>query len=254
MIVAKAEIGSCPDGVTKDQCENLARTYMVALLKNWQILSDYQLAWNDGRLSCFTSLSRRDSFKPEFSSEWGNEALSNLIDAGFSQPVWTVLDNETEEELDGLQGSKALVLFTHFLDKQSPLMSIPVSCPIALYTLLITDSEREDLYSWASQYRSIDKIEMGTHEQQLLEHLHPFTNELFRQGQLLCSCIEQRLGVPTYLFIHLPSEAHSQYNESATLDVCPGCRTPWDMQKLTQTQPLFEYSCTACKLVSAANP
>src|ERR1700723_1484583 len=147
MIVAQVSFGPCPKHLDRDGFEDLVSQYMTALLRNWQILQDYNFAWQDGNLSGVSCLPRRDAVHPKFLSDFGRETLTVLTNANCI-PQWQLLDNESLEELEAWDSSASFVLFTHHLFKSSPLICLSSCTPIALYKVPVSDRIRDRIFVW----------------------------------------------------------------------------------------------------------
>jgi hypothetical protein len=159
MIVARCNFGPPPPHLEKDKFVDLSQSYVVCLLRNWQILGHYDLSWCSGHLWCYAPVSRRNSVDENYLSDWGKTQLAELKLQALANPALEILDDETPEEIDDWQGDNAFVLSTNFLDEMSPLVSLTRSFPVALYCLPISDQDREDAYSWAGEYETTRFLE-----------------------------------------------------------------------------------------------
>ena len=223
---------------------------MAALLRNWQILQDYILAWQDGKLSCFGCLSRRDGLKPDFLSQFGRKALEALAEAN-CVPKWQLLDNESFEELDAWDSTTTLVLFTHHLFRNSPLICLNSHAPIALYKVPISDLIRDRIYVWAHKYQNSDGlwISSGDLEASAYQQLSDPRSGLSTEGRELCYSIEEATGISTYYYLYLASNDSQEIAQTVAASddqVCPGCTSAWDRPRAG----FFGLQCGNCRLVS----
>ncbi len=251
MIVSRCNFGPLPTALEKGKFEDLVQVFAISLLKNWQILGHYDLAWNEGSLWCYAPLSRRNSFKETYLSNWGKSTFSELV-ANSVQPSWEILDDEAAEEIADWQREKEFVLFTHFLDESSPLVSLTSSHPIALYSLPISDATREEAYSWAIEYREFDSKFMSTFtslELACYRQLAEVNSAVSAKGRELCSIIEKASKIPTYYYLH---RYWGSMQELTLGRPCPGCGRDWMIHTVDSHNGFYDFCfrCSSCRLVS----
>jgi predicted nucleic acid-binding Zn ribbon protein len=252
MIVAQISFGLCPNHLDREQFEDLVESYMAALLRNWQILHDYILTWQDGKLSSFSCVSRRDALNPAFLSGFGRAALAALAEAN-CVPKWQLLDNESFEELDAWDKTTTFVLFTHHLFKNSPLICLNSHAPIALYKVPISDLIRDRIYVWVHKYQNSDGlwISSGDLEASAYQQLSDPRSGLSAEGRELCNSIEETTGISTYLYLYLASNDSQEIAQTVAVSddqVCPGCSNAWDRPRAG----FFGLQCGSCRLVTNA--
>ena len=262
MIMARANFGRRPANVEQDEFEDLVHTYMAMLLHNWQILHDYNLAWLDGQLQCYSSLPCRDSVGGAYSSRSVEQALEKLRIIGAQMPEWELLDNGSDEELKQWQTDTSFVLYSHFLDKSSPLMCMSAKCPVAICRTSLSEELREDLFRWTGEYRAIDKLWMSSGELEIAAYTQmcEIDSALSQGGRQLCSLIEKATEVRTFYYQYRNwgrlSNARNSEDVWPELRVCPGCGADWKRRALQppglRSRNFFDFAfkCDDCRLVS----
>ncbi|MBS1956585.1 MAG: DUF2310 family Zn-ribbon-containing protein [Cyanobacteria bacterium SZAS-4] len=266
MLMARVKFGKCPSAIDTIVFDDLAHTFMAALLRNWQILHQYDLCWLDDQMFAYTLLPTAAPPEPQYFSEWTNQALNKLLETGAQIPLWELLDDRGSDELLSLDADTTFVLFTHFLDKHSPLMCLKSVTPVAPYIIPKTVEVQDEFYSWTNTYRDIDSLWMsssGALESAMYALLSNPSSELSKQGRALCKYIESVTNRPAYYFLFTDMEKKREWKSSMRtednraveiddLSKCPSCSESWIRQSLIE-QPkfrdLFYYQCHPCRLI-----
>jgi len=252
--MARVTFGLCPKDIDKDQFENLAHGYLADLCKNWQILGKYELAWFDGRLMGYASLSRRDAFETEHMSNWAKRSLAEIVGAIDHTPTWEMLDDGSEEELASWKATQSLVLFTHAYSYASPVRCGGTGIPVAVYRIPISQSDREDLLFWAQEYRACDSLWLSSRDLEIpaYKQLVEPSSGLSKRGHELCKKIEASTQVPAYYYLNRYWGRSANYEASRP---CPGCAGSWLSPDPTPQEEKswwnFQFKCDHCRLVGS---
>jgi predicted nucleic acid-binding Zn ribbon protein len=139
-------------------------------------------------------------------------------------------------------------LFTHYLNRESPLRCGNCFAPIPLYRIPhIQDEEYLDVHQWEADYKACDTLQMHIRtgerfgERQMFQH----DSSLSRRGRELCVRIASLTRRPTYYYLHKVRARSSAEEERRR---CPNCNGQW---KLGKRWHLFDFRCDQCLLLSA---
>lgn len=251
-MLAELRFGPLADdpAMREEQVESVD-DYMSLLIKNGQVLGESLVANCESEYRLFVELSRRNALTLEAHSSWGKEARETVVALLGAEPELILLDAEAGAEEAHWEGSSSLVLFTHFLDTNSPLVRGNDVKPVAVFTLPLPDSEREYLGAWAWAYRAHDAVwfHSGDLETVAYKQLAEPTSGLAEEGRALAKQVEDATGIPTYYYLLRYWGRRSGENTRP----CPGCGRPWEQNEEVESgRELFTLRCESCRLVSDA--
>lgn len=205
------------------------------------------------RLEAYVQIPASDAFDDRFASEWTTKALKGFQEAGLSGPEFVEIDgHEAGTEACGCHNWSSLILFTTYVQ-----LSPPVSCgdcfrPIPLYRLPRFESgEFNEVIIWQSNYQACDTLFMnsGAGERFGYRQTSRVDSALTRQGRDLCKHFEDKIGKPTYYYLH------RYYRRSDAIEaarLCPGCGGAWKLPGAWHDR--FDFKCDNCRLISVVAP
>jgi predicted nucleic acid-binding Zn ribbon protein len=234
----------------QNQVRDLVERFACACRKNGQVLGPhFPIVQKKTTINLFLSLPERTSLATSHHNRWIRSVLKKIKAAGTSGPILMSRGKD-------LSGSSACncrrhstyILFTTYLERQSPLRCGNCFLPVPLYRIMPwRDHEFSDVLSWESNYRSCDRqyIDSGTCERFGLRQTTNLQSALSKDGRNLCSQIEKRNRKPVYYFLHHPSGR--SYRKELTRR-CPSCGQEWRLK--ATWHDLFDFRCDRCRLVS----
>jgi predicted nucleic acid-binding Zn ribbon protein len=206
---------------------------------------------NEAGYEVYTTLPEPESLADRHASRWVREALERLPTVGLGPPRTTVLGTNPEVgSADECARPSAYILFTHRVDKVSPLVCGDCFLPAPLYR--IPDPRdgggREDAVLRQLDYQRCDSlwIGSGTGEQFGRREMARLDGSLSEHGRRVCEWVNAGTGVPTYYY---PYRAEGGSRQTELRRRCPGCRgrrllaEPWHIGA-------FRFRCDTCRLLS----
>lgn len=235
----------------EEKAEVVVGDYVSSLLNNGQIIDNYYLTWMNAILYSHVFLSRPDSLKKEYHSEWGKMNLSKVTDYFRHKPEWTIKDDDIETEYVSWESADFLYLKTHAFENCSPIFRGNDGEPIPPYLIPISDQEREYIKFWADSYYHHDHIWIGSGqlEMQAYKQLADPKSEVMEFALDHCKNIENATGKPTYCY--LMRYFGRKQNEENRL--CPLCGSKWRTENQNKESANFwefHFRCDKCRLVS----
>ena len=232
--------------------------YLAALTRNGQIDKTYDVVPWQGQSVAYVNALGHKAESRRFHSIWGKEYLKQVCEFFRQKPVWTCNEDFPLKRNATWKDAPFLYLFTHLFDQESPVCRGDNGMVIPVFTLPITDLEKEYLYAWMYRYRDHDAVWMGSDELEIPSYrlLAEPDSGLSTTGREHCSIIEKATGVPTYYF--LMRYYGREYAEEKARR-CPGCGKPWfvkNPEKESYNKPFwkFDFMCKTCRLVSNCGP
>lgn len=140
--------------------------------------------------------------------------------------------------------SGALVLYSTYSNRVSPIDCLDCALPVPLYRLphLKEEQEHWTLSSWGQSYQTLDQLYMDSWWGERMAY-HQLSNP--RAGFIKHSCeiareLEEKVGKPVYVFrLH----AYKEWDET-----CPLCKREWVWHNTPRS--LFHFKCDGCRLIS----
>ena len=230
----------------------LFEEYLVALLKNGQVHRHYLVCRHP--LSAYIDVSSPNALEPRFLSSFGKSARRRLRAAFGTYPSCRLVEARPSNRARTWRTVEALYLITDAFDTNSPVRApkLPQGAPV--YSLPIPEDVREELLSWAADYRDHDRIWLtsGALELPAYKELCVVTSKLSKRGRKLCSLIERTTGKPTYYYV----KRYYAYTRGEGRRRCPSCGRRWrierDLSPDATTFWHFNFCCRGCRLVSHA--
>jgi len=251
MYIAQVKFGKANTQSNKDDIENIAESYLASLFHNGQLCGKYVLGWIKNCLTAYVYLARPDAFKMDFQSKWGKNDLMKLSKVSGTVPIWKLLSDDIPKRFESWKTAPSLCLNTTWLMHTPPVVRTDTGTPIPAYLLPLSETERDEIYSWAYSYRDHDSIWTGSGclEIPAYKQLVEPTSELSKQGRNICMTIEKATGIPTFYYLF---RYWGRKNETASRK-CPGCGKKWMVKSKEEPKKSFwdfPYQCKKCRLVS----
>ncbi len=226
----------------------VAESFLSALEKNGNLNGEYVFDWTSDHLRATAYAASEEALESKAYSTSVEEAYAVVLQCSTRPPTLEVVGiGKRRVRWDN---AAALYLFTHALDRASPVCAGDDGSPIPLYALPISERDREDLCSWASAYRHHDMIALlcGDLEIPAYRQLADPESGLSRTGRQLCQTIETATGLPTYQYLHRYWGRRSEVEVSRS---CPGCGASWK-KDAGEGHGLawFDFLCSGCRIVS----
>jgi predicted nucleic acid-binding Zn ribbon protein len=143
----------------------------------------------------------------------------------------------------------SLILFTTFLDDESPVRCGACFGPIPLYRLPGTTEtgNHQQLLWWQDTYQALDWLFIGTGAGERFAHgqLARHDSELSKEGRALARKLEKQTRLPVYYYL---SKHVGRSDRAERRRKCPSCGKPW-----LRPEPLhriFDFACRRCRLMS----
>ncbi len=227
----------------REKLQDAALDLLAALRRNGQIEGEWVHAWKGDDFSAWCEAPAADSLDSKFDSPWVTEALEKATAVFGAPPDYRFHGDRVRHRSGTWRLARSLILFTHFVDRQSPVCRGRDLAAIPVYTLPLDQKERQDVVSWAEEYRVIDALWMGsgTLEMESYRQMADPARPLLVESRRLARLIEERTSRPTYTFVH---RYYGRKGEEGRRR-CPVCGGKWKPQK-----EYFPLRCEPCRLVS----
>ena len=231
----------------RDEVEGL----LGALRNNGQIWGEEVLGLVDGALKVWLNVPRADALSEEHSNDSVREALHEVEALCATNPTWNVVDDRADlARKETWQDSDRLFLFTHLLDKTSPVCDGSTGRPVPSYLLPVSSETRWELERWAETYRTLDEIQMGCGPLEVMAYrqLAESDSDQSERGRSLCKALEEATGKPTFYYLM----RHWGHLEGESARPCPGCGQAWARPASVGGKGIawFDFRCDPCRLVS----
>ena len=231
--------------------EDLAETYLAALLHAGQLCGDTIRTWIDLDLVVTAKMAGLGAQRKASHSSWGLKHLKAVKEKFGREPVWTIRDDEKPRQNITWKGAGELVLFTHAFDDDSPVCRSDINGQVPIFLLPVSEQIKNDLVRWQDSYALHDRMWLasGTLEMAAYRELTLLDSELSEDGRQLCRGLENATRVPTYYFLMRyyshPTEEFSRR--------CPGCDGKWRTKAPEESRfQDWHFRCKRCRLVSNA--
>lgn len=226
-------------------------SYLSFLLKNGQIYQNDLFAWINKTPTAYVYLASSEATLEKHHSQYGKQQLNQLAEKFGITVRWQILDDDIPEETISWQSVTAFVLTTSMFEHASPVCQLSDGREIPIFSLPLSDQEREGIYFWQKSYHNHDEIWLasGDLETAAYKQLAEATSELSKSGRDLCAKIEQATEKPTYYYLC----RYFGRRRGEELRLCPGCGKAWRVVGQSKTENsfwAFDYKCEACRLVS----
>ena len=223
---------------------------LAALCKNGQIFREYVVAKRKNSYVGFVELPEKTALKKSNNNKWVNKSYSDLNKSGLEIPIIKII---SEVEFNGkpcrCKSPRSYILYTHYLDNQTPLMCGDCWSLVPLYRILPTYDESEfyDLLQWQKDYIACDKLQMQcqTGERFGLREMTKVNSSLSKRALELCRKIEKSTGKPVFYYLCHTSARSKTANLKRK---CPSCNGEWLLPK--QLHKIFDFRCENCRLLS----
>ena len=189
-----------------------------------------------------------DAFQPDFGNEWILKRIDEIKGTGLLEPTFSALGDDLSES-DGCAcvGSTSLILFTTYIQIQSPVRCGDCFRPLPLYRLpRFKNNEFSEVIGWADDYKSCDSLFMNssTGERFGYREMSRVDSSLSRRGRAICTHFEHETGKAAYYYLH---RYYGRSRAAEEVRKCPLCGGDW---LLSERWHLFDFKCDQCRLVS----
>ena len=218
--------------------------------RHGQVLNlDAHLAVSSGAAIASVFLPEADALDARFNGSLAASEIEGLQAVIDGPPSVEILGSDpTAAAACSCEERSALILFTHFLNRVSPLRCAGCFLPVPLYRLDLADAEVvDDLRMWEHTYRACDELEIdsGFGESFARQNLWQLDSGLSERGRDVCTDLKASTGLPTYYYL---ARGSGKSVAAETKRPCPGCGGAWRLQ-----EPLhghFDFRCDPCLLLS----
>jgi predicted nucleic acid-binding Zn ribbon protein len=220
---------------------------LAALRLNGQILgTEHPVARTPDGFLAPVMLPERNALSFRHHNAWVNQRLQDLRAAGLARPRIQVVGRDLESAVvDRCKMPSSYILFTTYLDLESPLFCGDCWRPVPLYRIPHTGGgEYYNILSWQSDYQACDTLQMNGIPLGARE-MSRVNSRLSRSGQAICRHIEQCTGVPVYYYLY---RGHGRDRASEFHRRCPGCGASWHLPEPWHF--FFAFRCEPCRLLS----
>jgi predicted nucleic acid-binding Zn ribbon protein len=236
-------------GHVAETCDAL-QVLLGALRMNGQVLGrEWPIAQTEEGLRTPVMIPERGALGRRHQNGWVREALEKLSSAAGAKPQVMVLgDDPTGAEADRCKKPSCYVLFTTYLDLNSPLCCGDCFRPVPLYRIPHTaEGEYYDVLCWQFDYKACDQLQMNcaTGERFGTRELSRPDSSLSRQGRSICRKISELTGKPAYYYLY---RYGGRGGQAEARRLCPGCGGEWLLKE--PWHRLFDFRCDRCRLVS----
>ena len=207
------------------------------------------MVWRDGKLHALCYVPRPDSLSPEYFSAWARDDYDQLLALLAEPPTSRILDDgPIPKRFPKWQAAPTLCLVTDFLDITSPVCSEPDGRAVPLYTLPLTDSQKEGIVFWQAEHNAMEELWIGSRELEIptYRQMADPHSGLSERGRAICRDIEAATGKPTYYYLM----RYWGRKEGEDRRLCPGCGKPWATGVTYTAFFDFAFRCDHCRLVS----
>jgi predicted nucleic acid-binding Zn ribbon protein len=244
------ELTFCSRNKPTEETDEAMWDSLGCLYKNGQIFREYVVAKKKNGYSAFVELPEKTSLKKVNNNKWVNQSYKILNKLGIKMSATKLI---SEVEFNGTccccKSPKGYILYTDFLDNQTPLMCGDCWSVVPLYRIPPTYDESEfyDLLQWQKDYIACDGLQMNcqTGERFGLREMTAINSSLTKRGRELCDKIKKSTGRPTFYYLYRPS------GRSAAAELkrkCPSCKNNWALQEALHEK--FDFRCDDCCLLS----
>ncbi len=240
-----------PDGVELETVSSLIWSLTAAWLQNGQIYGcDTPLVRVDRTFHRQVMLPEFGALDSSHANTYVKQAVERLLAAGIPEPELTIIgeDEDASTRPCACIEQKTFILYTTFLDIESPLRCGACRRPVPLYRIPPVDgSGFYSLLSWQSDYHACDRLQIGceTLERAALREMGQVDSSLSKRGRSLCDLITENTGVPTYYFLY---RWYGRSLKQERARKCPSCGGAWLLDE--PWHGIFDFRCDRCRLVS----
>jgi predicted nucleic acid-binding Zn ribbon protein len=226
-------------------------SYLAGLLHNGQIVGDHTpMAKVSGGYLVTVSLPETDALADRFANKWIRKCLRELASVGVDRPKVTHLGTDPESRKPcRCRKRPFVIMFTTFLNAESPLRCGVCFGPIALYKVPATNEvgNHQDILWWQDTYHAMDWLFIGTGPGERFAHeqLSRFDSALSTDGRELARKLEKKLRVPVYYYL---SKYFGRSDQAERKRKCPSCGKPWLRKEALHRN--FDFQCQRCRLLS----
>jgi predicted nucleic acid-binding Zn ribbon protein len=247
MFIAEISISKTQKEVSAEEREDTVQWLLATLLKNGQILDDYQCTEDNSRYIAFASLPARDALDRTHNSEYVQKRYAELKEVGLRQPKIRIYGSA--ENVCECPKNQWFILLTHFLSIQSPLSCGKCFRAVPLYRIPhLSGGEYNDILHWQAAYKACDTLQMlcdSTRERFGSRQMGDLSSSLSKEGVALCRAIEEATRKLTYYYLY---RYEGRDEESERNRKCPSCGGEWLLKK--RLHQLFDFRCRKCRLLS----
>lgn len=236
--------------IDRDKARDSVIMYLGSLNKNGHIFGEEVLVWSaPDTMQATAYVTDTDALDDALLPPWVLKYRDEML--AFFEPPSHLITSWPWTPRERAERAPSFYLFTHFLDRTSPLCAGDDGWPVPLYRLGLDQRTLEGLSSWAGDYRLHDElaIRCGALEMPAYRQLAEADSALSQWGRKLCSAVESVVGRPVYYFLHRYWGFWEDEREAAR--PCPGCGVAW---RVTATGGRglgwFDFVCEPCRLVS----
>ena len=244
-----AELTFTTNNKPSEAMDDAILTVLAALNKNGQIFREYVLAKKKKGYITVVDLPEKTALKKTNNNKWVNQAYEELTRLGLKIPTVKII---SEVEFNGrgcrCKSPKSYIIFTSYLDHQTPIMCGDCWSLVPLYRIppSYNEIEHNDLLKWQADYIACDTLQMHceTGERFGIREMSRHDSSLSKRGLEVCRNIEKSTGKPVYYYLYNPNA------KSRTVDRkrnCPSCNGEWLLEKTFHS--LFDFRCDKCRLL-----
>jgi predicted nucleic acid-binding Zn ribbon protein len=234
----------------EDAGANAISRLLGALRQNGQVLGCEWPVFDTGpEYRVVVMVPEPDSLDLRLHNQWVRRDLDGLTPAGLDTPQVEVLgpDPGSAEPCDCREPCGYL-LWTTYMNLESPLRCLDCFGPVPLYRIPPTDSSGYNrVMSWQTDYQACDTLQMNcsTLEHPGLAEMSGLRSSLTQRGREICDQITESTGHPTYYYLFRYFGRRRRREEQLS---CPSCHRGWRLAERLLDH--FDFRCDHCRLLS----
>lgn len=207
-------------GDREEQIENVD-FFLSVLHKNGQIL-DYIVEEKDGVFFARVTTTDDDSLDSKYFNVYVRNILEKL---DFEYEI--ISDDPLSEDSCHESKHSFLMLMAEYDISSSPVYCGDCGREIPLIHLPYLQNEEEhfSILSWQKMYKAVDNLWMSSLSDRFTKRQITDPNsELNKRGLEICAELEEKTGIPTYLYLRNPIGGWYDYKKNnINLKACPKC-------------------------------
>jgi predicted nucleic acid-binding Zn ribbon protein len=189
------------------------------------------------------------SLNTRYANKWVRRAISEISRQGLHHPGLRVLGREIESrDADLCRRPPWLIMSTHFLSRESPLICGEHYLPVPLYRIPRTDTDNGyDVRCWQVTWSAFDRLQMlcGPGKRFAARQISDLRSRLSSAGRKLGRGIEKSWKIPTYYYLYRNGGRSLACERRRA---CPSCGGKWLLDE--PLHGVIDFKCDRCRLIS----
>jgi predicted nucleic acid-binding Zn ribbon protein len=244
------------DKVERDILYDAVFWYMLALSNNGQVITGFNIFFNDDYYYASVILPEKDSLSDSNNGYYVKQSLEKLNEY-FNIEIIYDGNNAEHDTVCKCEKPSWYLLYTNRESHDYPLLCGDCESPVPLYKIpyLFKDKEHNTILHWSHAYESMLGVWIsGLDDRYTYKQLNAHNSTLNRDGQTICRELKKKLGVPVYYYLfyfdYFDDVPRSPKGAKEAPKLCPKCGFDWTCPN---EQNPIHYKCDRCLLL-ADNP